>query len=89
MFCFSQTAASPFSSSVLSDPCLFHVRLVITTHSYLEISLFMPLYIFFFFYIYHFICGLISLCTPGPQIYISTFHVPSVARGADLNVARL
>lgn len=79
-----------FSSAVLSDLCLFHVRLVIITHSYLEISVFTPPYVFFsFFYTYLFTCGLISLCTPGRQIHISAFHVLYVATGADLNVARL
>lgn len=89
-FCFSQTAASlvllrcAVRSVFISCPSRhYHTQLS------WDIRVYAPVRFFSFFYTYLFACGLISLCTPGRQIHISTFHVLSVATGADLNVARL
>lgn len=89
-FCFSQTAASlvllrcAVRSVFISCPSRhYHTQLS------WDIRVYAPVRFFSFFYTYLFTRGLISLCTPGRQIHISTFHVLYVATGADLNVARL
>lgn len=77
-----------FSSAVLSDLCLFHVRLVIITHSYLEISVFTPPHVFFLSFIHTCSCVAWFLCVhlvvrstsvhfmsfPSPQEQIWMLH---------------